>query len=237
MQLASYQSPRIRRSTQRSYQMTEHDSQSTPTELAPPPSQNDITTHPHASEAPLRDTQPPAADNAKADSFMGTMLPPGTPREIMVNLSDNLLGDLIARVSEAARVMSEERAERAAYSEASIGNQRLLIDQQTRILESIERSAAAGEANHKILKSAYDRLEAGQHSHEKQIEHLRVELEALQKRVADDRVEFEKRFAEQERIVSVVNEMIPPLEKALNDAERRAAEAEARAAQATSGAP
>jgi hypothetical protein len=72
--------------------------------------------------------------------------------------------------------------------------------------------------------------------HDRQLADLRRDLDGLRSKLAEDRAEFERRFAEQQRIVDVVNEMIPPLEKALHDAETRAAAAEARATQAGSGA-
>ena len=68
--------------------------------------------------------------------------------------------------------------------------------------------------------------------HDRQLADLRREVTALRDRMVTDRAEYERRFDEQQRIVDTVNEMIPPLERALHDAETRAAAAEARAAQA-----
>lgn len=62
----------------------------TPTDAAPPPSQDDIGTSPQASEAPLRDTKAPGADDAAVARHASlsagrTMLPPDAPPQLDAN--------------------------------------------------------------------------------------------------------------------------------------------------------
>lgn len=59
-----------------------NDNERPDTLASPPPSQEDIATSPHASEAPIRDTKPPGAADAAATRATRTMLPPEVPPQL-----------------------------------------------------------------------------------------------------------------------------------------------------------
>lgn len=172
------------------------------TMAAPPLSQDDIETNPHASEAPLRDTQPPQADDAEALRVMGTILP-GALRNpsAQADESDSVLMQAIKEVSIAARVMVEEQAERRAAHNAQ-------LDMQNQILAEVRGAARTSDQNFETLrlsikslaesdKRQNERLEDGEKRFaaiEASIKDIRAELLAHFERAATEALEAAKRI-------------------------------------------
>ncbi len=134
----------------------------TPTEAAPPPSQDEIATSPHASEAPLRDTQPPGADDREAERAMRTILPAaGTPRDL-VRASDSLFAKAAKDIAEAARDIRESREERKRFELAQIAS-------QEQILEAVLSADRTSQQNYETLRLAISSQEKHIQAHTKRL--------------------------------------------------------------------
>lgn len=182
------------------------------TMASPPPSQDEIETHPHASAAPLRDTQPPHSDDAEAERSMRVMIPaPGaTPRELAI-AADSVLLQAIKEVSRAARVMVEEREERRVANSAQ-------LDMQNQILVEVRSAARTSDQNFETIRLSIKSLAE---SDRRQNERL---------------AEGDQRFAAIERsIADLKDELIALITRATADAAQRidALELQLAAAKAT----
>jgi len=132
----------------------------------------------------LRDTVPPEADEAEAARVMATMLPPGTPTEARVDTSDNLLSALIADIAAAARLMVNERDERAQAAAEASANQAKIITQQEEIIGILQRTERTGEANHKLLLDSIRRLEQSDSTQNGKLAHHADEIGAMRDEIA-----------------------------------------------------
>jgi hypothetical protein len=182
------------------YLMNDHDDECSDTMASPPPSQDDIATNPHASEAPLRRTQPPEADDAQAERVMRTMIPaPGTTPRDLVSASDSLLFEAIREVTGAARILREEREERARFEERSQRNHEATI-------AAILKADANQTRNYEMVRD--------------EIRHLKDSDVHQNRRLADG----DERFGRIERsIADLKDELIALITRATQDAGKRIA--------------
>lgn len=178
-----------------------------PTELAPPPSE------------PCRDTMPPGPDNEEAERVMRTMLPAGLPSGALVDVSDSVIGRLIAEIAEAARVMLAERDARVAQAAASAQNQKTLIEQQGEIIKILQRTEQTTEANHAIQLAAIKRLQDSDRDQDGKIGAMQEAIERLK----EEQLAAADRALEAAGQIAQLDAELRALKQARSDGQRPAA--------------
>lgn len=180
--------------------MSNNDSRrDTPTDAAPP-LEDEITTNPHASEAPvaprtaLRPPAPPSDEELGA-SQLANQKPPAW-------WADSFIGQELGRFADDARAIRE-------------GRDRQHREQMGKLHElAADNGLIRGE-----LRAFRQAVNETKVDHDRQLADLRAEVAALRNRMDADRAEFERKFAEQQASVDAVNEVIAELDKARRDAE------------------
>lgn len=195
--------------------MTDNDdARHTPTITAPPPSE------------PTRETLPPGPDNEEAERVMRTILPAGLPSGALVDVSDSVIGRLIAEIAEAARVMLDERDARVAQAATSAQNQTTLIDQQNEIIRILQRTEQTTEANHQLQLEAIKRLEKSDDDQDSKIAHHAAQIAELHTKL--DALKTEMLIA----LPDAVRAAVEPYAASIEALEQRIRELEPRESQA-----
>lgn len=155
--------------------------------MSEPPEDNALTDAPPPEE---RDTLPPEADDAEAAARMRTMLPSNGAMKELVEASDSVIGDLIKQIADAARIMSQERADRAESAAISARNQTTLVQQQGEILEILQKTAKSTEANHELMLQAVRGLQDADVAQDRKLAGHGERLAALEGMIEQLRVEI-----------------------------------------------
>lgn len=138
----------------------------------------------------LRDTQPPGADDAAAETALRTLLPLKAP----VTIEDTYLERAIRVVAETGASMARDREERRQQHDA--------------VLAAISRSDANQSRNYEMLRDELGKLKASDIEQSAEIADLRLEVAALREQLS----QTERQLAQAIARVDVLESRIPPHE-------------------------
>jgi len=98
---------------------------------------------------------------------------------------DSEFQEAVRVVAEVGRQLKKDREHRDRVANTSAENQAILIEQQRRVIEVLERTEKSTEANYKLIHSAVVSLQSTTSSHAEQLSILRNELDAIRQDLAE----------------------------------------------------
>lgn len=142
-----------------------NDNERPDTLASPPPSQEDIATSPHASEAPIRDTQPPGAADAAATRANRTMLPPESPPQLdergfvqrPSSMTELLYNQLMRSYQQHQEYQADLFDPSGRFAKLQLDHRRALV---TELTEALSPRVGALESTVTDLKSRLAQVEA-----------------------------------------------------------------------------